>query len=318
MALDFPNSPSENDTYTDDNSAVWQYDGVKWNVITGVTKTAFSGVKIVLDADYTLSAISTAIPFDTETFDTEAYFTISQDTRVTIPRNGFYRLNAHITAGSGGSGSSYTIKIKKNGTTDIATISVANTQSAVFDEILELAQNDYIEIFADESNATGAIDASETFFEISRSGLSLSSEVSHWSSFSGVRATISSALNPTSTPTAISWDGTDFNQNADVLGSDYWVSGTASRITVKVTGYYRVKSFIATNTQGSEDTYTITLKKNGTTNLESTSLSASNELSLDEVYSLSANDYLELFVDNSESTGQFLTSTYLEVVRLGV
>jgi hypothetical protein len=318
MPLDFPSSPNTNDTYTDDNSAVWQYDGVKWNVITGVTKTAFSGVKAVLDADFTLTATSTAIPFDTEEFDTESYFTLTSDTRFTISRNGFYRINAHITPGTAGSGSSYTIKIKKNGTTDLATVSAAPNQEVIFDETIELAQNDYIEVFADESTASGTIESDTTFFELYRTGLALASEISHWESFSGVRANLDSAVATNTTSTALSWDSVDFNQNADVLGTNYWAAGTPTRITVKVTGYYRTYSFIATNSQGSDSSYTIILKKNGSTNLETATLNASNEAQLDEIYYLTANDYLELFVDNSDNTGQILDTAYLEVVRLGV
>jgi hypothetical protein len=37
MALDFPNSPSVNETFTDNNT-VWKWDGVKWNIIPAVIR----------------------------------------------------------------------------------------------------------------------------------------------------------------------------------------------------------------------------------------------------------------------------------------
>lgn len=317
MALNFPSTPSTNDTYTDANSAVWQYDGEKWNVITRTTKRAFVGARVSLSADYSLTSTLAAVTFATEDFDTGSFWASSAPTKHTITQNGFYRINAQLQAGASGTSQSYTFGIYKNGVA-LTTSTAAANQYVTYDEIVQLAVGDYVEVYASESTSSGSIESDNTFFEITQVGLNLGTGISTWSAFSGAKAVLTSAVACTSTATAISWDSTDYDQNADVLGSTYYAGGSPTRLTVGVTGYYQIKVLTTTNTQGASNSYTITLKKNGTTNLESTTISASDTLYLDKIYSLTAADYLELFVSNSGSTGQIQDTAYLEIVRLGV
>jgi hypothetical protein len=317
MALDFPSSPAVNDTYTDDNAAVWQWDGEKWDVITRSTKRAFKGAKVVLSSDYSLGSTSTAIQWSSANFDTATLWAPSQPTRFTITENGFYRLNIQILTTTAGTGASYGISVRRNGLV-ISSDTIASNQFIVFDDIVQLAVGDYVEVFASESTSAGSIDANDSFFEIVQVGQNLGTGISSWSAFSGARTYINSSFNLTSTPTAISYDGIVYDQNADVLGATYWSAVNDTRLTVKVDGYYRVKTLLTTSDAGSANSYDITLKKNANTNLESTSIGPSATLLLDEIYNLTTDDYLEIYVDNNDSTGSLANTAYIEITRLGV
>lgn len=317
MPLNFPDSPSTNDTYTDSNSAVWQFDGVKWDVITSATKRFFSGAKVANSTTINLTATSSAITWDTESFDVDNYFDSGLPSRLKAPLTGFYRVVSAITTSSDGVGSNYNIQLRKNGTTVINSTNLGANQTAVYDEIIELNQDDYVEIYASESGAVGDLLSSSTF-EIHRMGLSIGTALSANQAFSGARATLTAAENATSTETAVPWDATDFNVNADILGNTYWDGGTPSRLTVKTDGYYRVKSFIEAGTSGSTDSYTLSLKKNGSTVLETASLSPNDFVDLDEIYSLLDNDYIELYIKDSDNVGSITLNSYLEIVRLGL
>jgi len=317
MALDFPSSPAVNDTYTDDNAAVWQWDGEKWDVITRSTKRAFKGAKVVLSSDYSLGSTSTAIPWSSANFDTATLWAPSQPTKFTITENGFYRLNVQVLTTTAGTGASYTISIRRNNIV-ISSDTIASNQFIVFDDIVQLAVGDYVEVFASESTSAGAIDSEISFLEITQVGQNLGTGISSWSAFSGARTYITNSFNLTTTPTAISYDGTVYDQNADVLGTLYWTAVNDTRITVKVDGYYRVKASLTTSDAGSNDSYSISLQKNASANLEQTTIGPSATLLLDEIYNLTTDDYLEIYVDNSDSTGSLANTAYIEITRLGV
>jgi len=317
MALDFPTSPSTNDTYTDDNAAVWQWDGEKWDVITRSTKRAFKGAKLKLSSDFALSETMTGISWTTEEFDTAGLWTVSAPTRFSITENGFYRLNGQINTTAGGTASSYTIAIYKNGT-QLSTTTVSSNQFVNFEDVLQLTVGDYIEIFAAESTAAGSIESDTSFIEFTQEGLSLGTGISTWSAFSGAKTYLTSPFSVTSSDTAITFSETEYDQNADVLGSEYWSNGTASRLTIKVDGYYRVNGLFTTTSAGSSDSYTFSLKKNATTTLETATLGPNSTVSLDEIYSLAENDYLEMYVQNSDNTGSVSNTAYIEISRKGV
>lgn len=312
MALNFPSSPTNGQQYTDSNAVIWEYDGVKWNVITGTANKTYSGAKVSFTSLYSLTANSTAISFDSEVFDTDIYFSVSTPTRITFHRHAFYRINFSVYTDS--AGSSYTIIIKKNGSTNLASVTLAPNQYTNYDEILEFSPDDYIEVYGQESSAVGALTTS-TFLEVTQLGLSLGTFVSSAEGFSGVRTILTSPYSTTNTSAAIQWSNTAFNQNANPAGSLYWTASSPERITVKINGFYRVKAVIAT---GSTDTYSVTLKKNTLTDVSTTTIESNGYAQIDEIYQLIADDFLELFVSDSVSTGSLTTSSYFEVVRIGV
>lgn len=96
MALNFPSSPTTGQTYTDDNYAVWRFDGVKWDVITSTTKKLFSGAHVELGTNFSLTPTPTAISGGVTAivpFDTDNYFRVAYPSRIYVPTNGFYRIN---------------------------------------------------------------------------------------------------------------------------------------------------------------------------------------------------------------------------------
>lgn len=317
MSLNFPSTPSVNDTYTDPNSVLWRYDGVKWNVVLGTAQKTFNGVKVTLTTNTALTSTSTAVDWDVESFDVGDYYTSTSASRVTIPANGYYRINGNFYTGPNGTGSSYSIILKKNGSTNISSSSVAANQTAVYDEVVLLDAGDYIEIFSSETNNTGTL-LTGTYLEVTLVGQTPGYGTTGADSFSGARAILSANVNMTSTPTAISWTSTSFNLNADATGATYWTVSDPSKLTVKMTGYYRIKTTLDTGSAGSEGSYTVALKKNNSNTITSSTLGPNQNASIDETYNLTANDYIEIIVSNSGNLGTILPSSYLEIVRQGV
>jgi hypothetical protein len=320
MALNFPSSPTTGQTYTDDNYAVWRFDGVKWDVITSTTKKLFSGAHVELGTNFALTTTPTPISGGVTAivpFDTDNYFRVAYPTRIYAPTNGFYRINLILLSASIGDGSSYTVTLKRNGVYTYASNVFGANQSITFDEILQLNAEDYVEVYASDSLGTGYI-ATGSHIEISRLGLTLGTGISSQNAFSGVRTELTSEYSTTSTPTPIAWDSTVYDQNADVLGSEYWNALAPDRITVQVTGYYHARCFVQTGSVGSEGSFTVVLKKNGTTIIDDINMSANDFILLNDTYLLAANDYLEVIVSNINNTGSVTTETYLELYRLGV
>ena len=202
MALNFPSAPTNGQLYTDPNAVVWRFDGVKWNVERGTAYKTFSGAKVTLASTYNLTSTSTAISFDTVSIDVDNYFSLIQPTRITVNQTAFYRIN--FSAYTSSNGSAYTIILKKNGSTNLSTVTISPNQYTNFDEVVDLVAGDYLEVYASESLGTGGLTTS-TFFEIARAGYSMGTAASAATAFSGVRGTLTAPYAVTSTPAAISW-----------------------------------------------------------------------------------------------------------------
>src|SRR6056300_756707 len=171
MALTFPNSPSSGTTYLDDNQVLWQYDGVKWDVITGSSKKAFNGAKLSLGSDFTTSTVLGDLLFDVEQFDTAGYFSVLIPGEIKIPDNAYYRINVQVKTGNAGNSNSYDIRVKLNDTLYLSSTLAAPNQYVVYDETIELTKGDFIEVYVAESTGVGTIDADDTFIEITQVGL---------------------------------------------------------------------------------------------------------------------------------------------------
>lgn len=310
--LNFPSNPINGQTYTDDNGVMWMFDSVKWDIQKGTAKQLYSGCKVGLIAPYSATSNSVAMSFTSEAFDTDSYYTASFPTKLTVPRNAFYRLNFSVFTGP--TGATYNIAVKKNGSTTISSVNLSPNQYSNYDDIVELLSQDYLEVFVSETNAVGTLTAN-TAFEITKLGYSQGSATSPDDLFSGVRTILTSSYSATSTPTAVDWDSTDFNQNANALGNTYWSSGQASKIVVGITGFFRLKGNIQV---GSENDCTVTIKKNGTTNITTANVAPNGFAEVDDTHQLSENDYLELYLSDSNSTGTLTSNTYLELVRVGI
>lgn len=313
MPLNFPSSPTTGQTYTDNNSVAWQFDGTKWNVVTGTSFRSYSGVKLNLDdAPFSLTSTETTVIFNTEVFDTGNYFTGTSPTRITIGQNGYYRVNFTVFTGS--DGSLYTTKIKKNGTTVLSEVGLGPNQTANYDEVIQLDAGDYLQVTSSETSAIGTL-LGATTLEVTQLGLTLGAGIRSGDAFSGAKVILTSPFNSTNAASNVVWSSTEFNQNADAFGNNYWTSSNAGRVTVKLNGYFRIKSFIETGTVG---VYTITLRKNTSTELANVSVHGNETVQVDEIYNLNANDYIQIYVSDVGSVGSLTTNTYLEIVRIGV
>lgn len=313
MPLTFPPTPSIGDTYTDSNSVVWQFDGVKWNVITGTTKKIFNGVKVRFDTNYNLTTTNAAINWDSTSFNTGDYWNIANPNKIIISQTGFYTVNLVLFSDS--TGAEYNMSLKKNGSTIITSGTMNPNQAAEYYETLQLNAGDYLEVYADELNATGAFTTS-SYLEVQQMGLGVGTGVNSYAAFSGVRAELGTAFNTTSTPTALAWTSTEFDTNANALALTYWNVLTPSRINIRTTGYYSIQIYIQLGPTGGN--YTVTLKKNGTTNLtSSTGLNPNDDAWIEETYYLQTNDYVEIYVSDANATGSISTTTHMEVIRQG-
>lgn len=319
MPLNFPISPTNGQTYTDDNGIVWEYNGTKtvWNKLRSDAIKSFSGAKVKLTNETSLTTTSTAISFSVVEFDTDPYFDLSNNpTRFTVVKTGYYRILLQIDTGSGGNGASYTLNLKKNTSISLTADSAGPNQSVAYDETMLLSAGDYIEIYASESAAVGTI-LTSSFFQIEKVGNSLGTSYPAAAAFSGVKLELSTAESLSSTPAGITWDTAEFNTNADNAGNVYWTISDSTKTTIYTTAYYRVKTFFETDGAGATNSYKVNIKLNGNT-FVSSSLSANDTLELDDTYRFTSSSYLQVFVDNSGAVGTITTGSYFQVIRLGV
>lgn len=317
MALNFPTTPQIDDTYTDQNGRLWLFDGVKWEVSRGSSNRLFSGAKVRLDTYYSLTSTPTPLDYDSEEFDIDDYFTLSQASRLTIRRNGYYRITGTFFTGSMGTGSSYTFSLVKNGTVTLQTVTVAANQAANYDAIIQLNGDDYIQIYVSEAQAIGTLLAG-SYVEIVRLGLTAGTAIGSANAFSGVRARLTAPYTMASTPLSIVWNSYDYDTNANEQGETYWNAAIPTRLVIKKTGYYNIKTFIYTGTDGAADSYVITLRKNASDTLATINLSANDNASIDEILYLQQDDYLQILAYNTGSVGNVTTDSYFEITRLGV
>lgn len=318
MALNFPTSPINEQQYIDDNNIVWQYSSVKgvWNKFKSNQLKEFIGSKILFSNTKSLTTVLSPCPFDVASFDTGQFFSLNTPTRLTANRTGYYRVNVLVETGTEGTGASYTLSVRKNGTFNLTTETAGANQFVFYDDILLLTDGDYIELWANETSAAGTI-TNRSFLEIQRVGFALGSTFSTSDAFSGVKLTLDNPVSTTSTLTLLDWDGVEYNINADINGNVYWSENEKSKVNILTTGYYRIKSFIETNTDGASDSYIVDLRLNGST-LESGSLGASETLDLDEIYNFTSGSYLQFYVSNSGSIGEITTDSFFQMTRLGV
>ena len=150
---------------------------------------------------------------------------------------------------------------------------------------------------------------------MTRVGLAQGTNISSAAAFSGVRTILTSTYNTTNTATAVTWANTIFNQNANPAGDLYWSASTPNRITIGLTGFYRIKGEIFA---GTTEGLTLNVRKNGSTSIANTTIPSNGYGELDDIYQFNQNDYIQLLVNDSMSTGTLTSNTYLEVVRLGV
>lgn len=318
MTLSFPPSPTNGQQYTDPNGKVWQFDGVKWNIATSSSSKPFSGVKIELINSYALTETESPVSFDNEVYDTDGFFNLSTPTTITIPRTGYYRVKTNIQTGTSGDGATYSVEVLKNGVS-LFNVNMSANQSGVYDEVLLLNGQDTIGLSAGEASAIGTLEVG-TVVEVYLIGYTFGGAITPGFEFSGLRVDLLNDTATTSTPTAITWTTSDitYDLNANAAGSTYWTDTDPTKFTIATSGYYRLNAYFATTEVGATDSYTIDVRKNGTT-LESGSIGSLDTVQLDETYNFASTDYIQVFVSNDGSVGDIKgTDTSFSLTRLGV
>jgi hypothetical protein len=316
MTLIFPSSPTTGQEYTDSNGKVWVFDGIKWDIASAVGIKQFFGTKVVLNEEYFLTKNLNAVEFDVSAYDTNGFFMEEMPTKIIIPRTGYYRINALIIAGQEGFGASYIIQLKRNNSL-LVNDTISSFQSAKYDEVRLSNAGDTIELFAAEIEGVGTLLA-DTFIEVHLQGYTFAAAVSRGYEFSGVRAETVENINLSSTSNAIAWDNIIYNVNADAAGDLYWDELESSKFIIQTSGYYRIRSFIESGPNGSQNSYVIIIKLNDE-EFELVQLGPNDTAELDATYFFDATDYLEVYVENSDNVGTLLAgATYFEIIRLGV
>jgi hypothetical protein len=318
MALNFPPNPSNLQQYTDDNGIVWEFLSSKsvWNVLSSEKLKEFSGVKLVLDMQDSLTTSLSSVSWDSANYDIGGYYNSSFPTRLTIPKIGFYRVNLLVSVGPLGSGASYTLIVRKNGTTNLTTTTAGANQFVSYDEILQLYEGDYIELYALETEGIGSINVG-SFLEAQNVGDQIGSAQSEATTFSGLKANINVAEALTSSLAAITWDSTVFNTNADINGNVYWTISDPSKESIYTPGYYRIKASFEAGSTGTDDSYSVQLRFDNVPVI-SASMSPNGSLDIDDVYNLNSGSYIQFFAAESGEVGELTTDSYLEIIRLGV
>lgn len=320
MTLSFPANPTNGQQYTDANAKVWEFDGVKWNVATTESSKIFNGVKISLSQEYALTTTLSAIDFDIENFDEGSYYITSTPNTITIPRTGYYRINLLVLTGTEGYGASYNIELKRN-VTNLFADTISANQAGTYSEVLLLDVGDELKLYASENDGIGSL-LQDSFIQVELVGYTPGAAITAGFDFSGVKVELQNDVTTTTTPTAITWTTPDvvYNVNANAAGNVYWTNTNPTRFTISTTAYYNLKAFFSTGTNGTENSYTITIKKNGSTDLETILLGANSSAALNETYQFDSTDYLEVYVDNSAGGATLIKSldTFFELIRLGV
>lgn len=317
--LSFPANPINGQQYTDQNGKVWLFDGTKWDFQINSAIKQFYGTKVSLSTDVFLTSTLSAVAWDTEEIDTAQFFNSSTPTKIIIPRTGYYRIHMVINSGQEGNGTSYVVQLKRN-TTTIFEETMAAYQSGEYDIIVLLNTGDELVLYASEENTIGRL-IEGTFAEIQLVGYSFGGAIIPGFEFSGVKAELQNQISVSSTENTLEWNTSDivFNANADSIGNIYWDGAEPTKFIIRTSGYYRIRSFILTGVNGSADTYNITIKKNGTTDIEFITLGANESAELDETYYLQENDYIQIKYSNTENIGTIEAGdTYFELTRLGV
>ncbi len=139
--------------------------GLKWAAAS--SGTTFAGCSLTKTGSTTVSnATSTAIPFDTENFDTNGYHNnSSNNTRITIPagKGGYYLLNGFITIDGSSTGERQIIFYKNGVSLGNVTggIAMLNTLAAInFNYTLALADSDYVELYVYQASG-GSLDVKQ-------------------------------------------------------------------------------------------------------------------------------------------------------------
>ena len=132
-----------------------------------------------------------------------------------------------------------------------------------------------------------------------------------YKTYSGISAKLSTDFYPTSTSTALPWDSISIN-----IG-DYIEYTEPTKIIFRESAFYRINISLLTGSEGSS--YTINIKKNNNIILSTITTSINQFINYDEILVLTANDYIEVYVEDTSSAGTINSiASKLEVTKIGL
>ncbi len=118
--------------------------------------------------------------------------------------------------------------------------------------------------------------------------------------FIGAKVKLSSPINLTATEAIIAF------QNEEIDVGDIF---SINRFTVKETGYYRINANMYTGNSGAGNSYTITIKKNGSEVIDTELLGSNQSGVYDSILFFGKGDYVELYASESTASGTLTSDT---------
>lgn len=226
------------DTMSDGETAIWYCDAINCflpraqEVLGGVSAAvpaaaataipSFRGVSVTLTVDY-LSAPSTLIPWDQESYDTDGFHdNVTNNTRITIPvGSGITKviLGANVQWLEAGTTSGFTFaRIQKNGAAFIDGSSQnfraanADPRNVIVTAPVDVVEGDYFEVFVNQSTATADIDNENSNFWLMVVESTANGQVLGHPPFDGARVYLSADQALTSNVfQVVNWDSEEYD-----------------------------------------------------------------------------------------------------------
>jgi hypothetical protein len=150
-------SPEEgNMSFLKDTNSLEYYDGAAWAAVAGGGGATFVGCSLYKTGNQSIAHdTTTALTFDAESFDTDAFHDNSTNTsRITIPagKGGKYYFGGLISAESGNNGRSLTTRVNNTNTQQVYYEQASQSGNVYFSWNLmrNLSEEDYFEVFYDQ------------------------------------------------------------------------------------------------------------------------------------------------------------------------
>jgi len=137
---------------------------------------SFSGVKLILSANESMTSTPTAIQWDSADYNINAdingnvYWTAGTAQRVSIYTNGYYRLKSSFAANTVGGANSYNINIKATGSATIESASFGALENIELDETYYFVSGTYLEAYASNTGSVGQL-TTNTYLQLIRIGV---------------------------------------------------------------------------------------------------------------------------------------------------
>lgn len=137
---------------------------------------SFSGVKLILSADESMTSTPTTISWDAADYNVNAdingnvYWSAGTAGKVSIYTDGYYRLKSSFVANTVGGANSYNISVKVTGSTTIESASFGALENIELDETYYFQSGTYLEAYASNTGSVGKI-TTDSYLQLIRIGV---------------------------------------------------------------------------------------------------------------------------------------------------